>query len=441
MANLALLGGPKAVTRGSDLAGPNGIEPFVPYTTQKGLDQVVEMIKKGETSQSQVVFDFEDRFKKFVGTEYSRAFCNGTAAILCGLYGLGLGEGDEVLVPSYTFFASATPITAVGATPVFCEVDPDTLCIDPEDIKRKLTPKTRGIVVVHTYGNPADMDAIMAIAKAHDIKVLEDCSHAHGAIYKGRQVGSIGDVGAFSLQASKIFYGGEAGILTTNNRDVYERAVAYSTYETASKFPDDSPYKKYRFTAMGQHLRVHPVAIAIADDCMDHFEERCRIRNENGKYLDSLLADLSFIVPQRVYEGGERQYAYHLARLESDKLHGICRSVFLKALAAEGVYCGDSAYGKVHLEPFFTEGDFLKKSFVPKNAPQSLPVSESLSETTFMVAPRFENPDCRAMLDEYSIAYHKVAENYEELLQFQKEHEAELGDLIPKSARSVNKVD
>ena len=142
---------------------------------------------------------------------------SGTAALHSAYFACGVRPGDEVIVPSYTFFASAAPMLPLGGRPIFCEIDPATLTADPADIERRITDKTRAICVVHVWGNPARMDAICEIAKRHNLRLIEDCSHAHGATYLGRPVGSWGDIGCFSLQGQKPVSGGEAGIAVTSD--------------------------------------------------------------------------------------------------------------------------------------------------------------------------------------------------------------------------------
>jgi dTDP-4-amino-4,6-dideoxygalactose transaminase len=190
-----------------------------------------------------------------------------------------VGPGNEVIVPSYTFWATAVPIIAANGVPVFCDVDPDTYCIDPREIVKKITPRTKAIMVVHVWGNPADMHSIMEIGAKYKLKVIEDCSHAHGSLWKGKKVGIIGDVGCFSLQGSKTLPAGEGGILVTDNREYYEIAVAYGHYDRVEKFPENSEYKKYSLTGLGYKFRANPLGITIANHGLDELDQRNAIRN------------------------------------------------------------------------------------------------------------------------------------------------------------------
>lgn len=168
---------------------------------------------------------------------YTQAVTSGTAALICGLQGVGVGPGDEVIVPAYTWIASATAVLAVGAVPVIAEVD-DTLLLDPADLEAKITPYTKAVIVVHMRGVPAPMDRIMPIARKHGLKVVEDCAQANGATFMGQEVGTIGDVGCFSLQFNKIVTCGEGGMVATHDRTVWERAAMFHDAGAISKKHD-----------------------------------------------------------------------------------------------------------------------------------------------------------------------------------------------------------
>ena len=178
-------------------------------------------------SGSDVTKKLERGFADWHGMKYGLGCNNGTAALHCAMFGLGIGSGDEIICPSITYWASCLPVYSLGGTVVFAEIDPQTLCLDPNDIEHRVTKKTKAIIVVHYCGRPAEMDKIMAIAKKHNLKVIEDASHAHGALYKGRMVGTFGHASGFSLMSGKSFAIGEAGIMLTNDKEVYQRAVAF----------------------------------------------------------------------------------------------------------------------------------------------------------------------------------------------------------------------
>jgi dTDP-4-amino-4,6-dideoxygalactose transaminase len=172
------------------------------------------------------VAELEQAFAERMGVPYGLAVTSGTAALICGLIGLGIGPGDEVILPAFTWIASASAVVAVGAVPILAEID-DSLTLDPEDVEAKISPYTKGILPVHMRGLPSKMDQLMDVARKHQLKVLEDSAQANGASYKGRRVGSIGDAGAFSLQFNKILTSGEGGMVITRDQAVFERAVMF----------------------------------------------------------------------------------------------------------------------------------------------------------------------------------------------------------------------
>ncbi len=441
MSDLALRGGQKAVTINYSEVGARAV------VSEAEIEAAVELMRKGQISSSPLVQDFEAKFAEYIGTKYALASTSGTCAINEALFAVGVGPGDEVLVPSYTFWASAAPIIAAHGVPVFCDVDPDTYCIDPVDIKRRLTPRTKAIMVVHVWGNPANMDAILEIARENGIAVIEDASRAHGSEWNGKKIGSLGDVACFSLQGSKVMAAGEGGVLTTNNREYYERAIALGHYERLSGLPKDSKYRKYSLTGLGFKHRTHPIGIAIASKQLDELEERNYIRDTNGKYLEEGLKDIDCIKIQKVLPKGKRIYSYHYTIYDETKLQGVSLITFLSALKAEGVICGKCGYGRLHEAPLFTEGVPYGKGCPGKcshvEAPMvdkvpSLPVTEYLRDNTFMLAPRFEEP-CEDLIDQYIEAYHKVVANIDELKEYENENkDAKVS--TTETGRSINLI-
>ena len=221
---LALLGGDKAVTsERPDLFA-------WPIVTERHEQAVLDVLRSRRMSGIELTKQFERKYAQALGRKYGLAYHNGTAAILGAMYGLGVGLGDEVICPSITYWASVAQAYTLGATPVFADVDPETICINPADIEHRIMPRTKALVVVHYAGMPAEMDAIMKIAAEHNLKILEDASHAHGALYKGRQIGTFGEAAAFSLMTGKALAIGEGGILFTDDKQVYERALLFGHY-------------------------------------------------------------------------------------------------------------------------------------------------------------------------------------------------------------------
>jgi len=228
MDKLAIHGGPKVRTKpwvskymGSEELGAEEKERVLAVLDKK---RVFRYLPTGlETSECGAL---ENEYRSFVGTQYALAVNSGTSALICALVACGVGPGDEVIIPAYTWVATAAAVTMVGAVPVLCEIDA-SLTLDPSDLVKRITKKTKAVIVVHMRGISAAMDEILAIAKEHKIRVIEDAAQANGGIYKGRRLGSIGDVGCFSLQQSKVITTGEGGMLVTDSEELWQRAVLY----------------------------------------------------------------------------------------------------------------------------------------------------------------------------------------------------------------------
>ena len=219
---------------------------------------------------------FEKEFAAWQGVKYAMGASSGTAALHAAMFGCKVGVGDEIICPSLTHWASCLQAFSLGATVVFAEVEPHSLCLDPNDIEHRITPRTKAIVVVHYCGYPADMDPIMAIARKHKIKVIEDVSHAHGGLYKGRRVGTIGDVAGYSLMSGKSLATGEAGILTTNDTEIYERALAFGLYErnNADAIQTEALKPFVGLPLGGYKYRMHQMSSAVGCVQLKHYDVR-----------------------------------------------------------------------------------------------------------------------------------------------------------------------
>ncbi|MDP7348165.1 MAG: DegT/DnrJ/EryC1/StrS family aminotransferase, partial [Phycisphaeraceae bacterium] len=221
---LAILSGPQAVT------DPPPDLFHWPIVTHEDEQAVIDVLRAGSMSGHDVTRAFEREFAAWIGSTHALAYPNGTMALLAAFYAVGVRRGDEVICPSLTYWASAMPVMQLGATPVFADIDPQTLCIDPDNIERHISDRSRTIVVVHNAGHPCEMDGICRIARRHNLPVIEDVSHAHGSLYKGRRVGTFGDIAAMSMMAGKSFAIGEAGMLVTDDRHLLETAAAFANY-------------------------------------------------------------------------------------------------------------------------------------------------------------------------------------------------------------------
>lgn len=418
MPTLAIHGGPKAVT----LDEPEAME--WPMATEEEEQAVLEVIRGRDWSCPPVTRQFEEEFADYVGARFALAHNNGTSALHAAMFAVGVGPGDEVISQSYTYWATIMPALALGATPVFAEVEERTLGLDPQDVERKITERTKAIVVVHLHGVPADMDAIMAVAQRHGLAVIEDASHAHGAKLNGRHVGTIGHVGAFSLQTSKLLPAGEGGVLVTNERDYYERAVLLGHYERIPSLQNES-YRRYARTCMGFKYRINPLAAAIARVQLRHLDERNARRNANIDLFCSLVRDLPGISVIDGVPGAEAVHYQHAILYHPQELGGLPREKMLEALHAEGA-TGFHAerYDGLHCQQLFLDLDQTGRcqlySVPPapggerRYGPGTLPRTEDIMRRVILT-PTFPAAS-EALVRQYASALCKVVENHSELL-------------------------
>ena len=431
MSTLALLGGEKTHNK-------NYKEYAVPKVPEKAYKMVEEMMRKEQISSAPIVKEFEEKFAEYLNARYVLTENSCTSSIHGALFAIGVRPGDEVIVPSFTFWAGVGPVVGIGATPVFADIDPDTFCLTAETIRKCITPKTKAMIIVHVYGVPCEMDEISALAKERNIKIIEDCAHAHGASYGGKKIGTHGDICCFSLQGEKLLTGGEGGVLVTNCEEYYERAASLGQYMLLWKFPDTSPYKKYKQTGFGFKHRPHPLGIAIAMAGLEELDTLNEIRNENAFYLEKLISDIDFIAPQKVPEKAERVFSYHFMKYIPENFGGISKQVFHEAMGAEGLYHGYCGYGNLHKEPFYSEHSEeigFSKEAAENYKPPHLPVTEYTREHLFMVAPRFERAT-KEDIENYAKALHKIAKAKNELMEYDKTHAKKEIEL---TSRTVNR--
>lgn len=431
---LALLGGRRAVTR-----QPGDLFTW-PILTRADEAAVLDVLRRREMSGTAITREFEREFARWMGVDYALGTNNGTAALLAAMFGVGIGVGDEIICPSITYWASALPVFSLGGTVVFADVDPRTLCIDPRDIERRISKRTRAIVVVHYLGHPADMDAILAVARRHRLRVIEDVSHAQGALFKGRRVGSFGDVAAYSLMTAKALATGEAGMLTTGDRTIYERATAFGHYERFDAAEITSPELR-PFAGLplgGCKHRMHQMSAAMGRVQLRHYDRRCaEIRRAMNLFWD-LLEGVPGIRPHRVDEaGGDTMGGWYCPHgfFVADELGGLSLTRFCEAVRAEGVPDAQPGCNRpLHLHPLLNTADFLRHGRPTRIAnavrdlrqpPGSLPVAEGVGSRVFGI-PWFKH--CRpAAIREYAEAFRKVAMNAEALVPGDRGNPVDVG--------------
>ena len=414
--NLAILGGPKAVTL------PEDDLYRWPIVTDEDECAVLEVLRRGGMSGTDVTLAFEAEFAEWQGCRYALGHNNGTAALHAALFACGVGPGDEVIGPSITYWASALPVVSLGAKMVFADIDPVTLCLDPADIEHRITPRPKAIMVVHYFAHPADMDPILEIARRHNLAVVEDVSHAQGGLYKGRKLGTLGDVGAMSLMTGKSFAIGEAGMLVTNNRTIWERAAAFGHYERFTKTqiedPELVPYAGLPLG--GVKYRMHQLSSAMGRVQLRHYDRRCaEIRNAMNRFWDLLDGVPGIRAHRTAPDSGSDMAGWYAAHghYVPEELGGLSVTRFAAAVRAEGAPCSPGANLALHTHRLFQEGwngvgrPSAPGSVIPATG---LPVSEALGARTYFT-PWFKH-DRPEQIEQVADAYRKVAENAEELL-------------------------
>ena len=291
---------------------------------------------------------FADAFAAAVGARHAFAVANGTIAIEIALKAGGLRPGDEVILPAYTFEASAAPVLRLGGVPVFADVSPDTYCLDPQAAAAAVTPRTRAILPVHLAMCMADMDALGALAERHGLRVVEDCAHAHGARWKGRGAGSLGDAGAFSLQSSKLLTAGEGGVVTTSDDEIAERAESYTNCGRASRSD------RFGHRLLGYNYRMTEFQAAVLVGQLEKLPAQAGHRARMAGRLSRGLAALPGLALLRPDPRQTTQAFYHYVfKYDPAAFGGASRDRFVAALEAEGIPCDGLFYEPVYRSTLF----------------------------------------------------------------------------------------
>ncbi len=295
---------------------------------------------------------FELAFARAMGTERAIACASGTAALEVALKAGGVGPCDEVIVPPYTFIATATAVLQLGAIPIFCDVELDTFNIDPAQAEKAITPRTRAILPVHFAGLAADMGRLTKIAREHHLFLLEDAAHAHGACWNGRALGTIGDAGTFSFQASKNMTAGEGGMIVTSDAKLAELC---ESYVWAGREYGRPWYEHHR---LGWNYRITEFQSAILIEQLKRLEAQTQRRMRNGRYLSAKLAAIPGIHPLQMPDWATR-HSFHIYVFRFDAQEfGVSREQFLRALHQEGIPCSGGYAAPLYRAPLFLEQRF-----------------------------------------------------------------------------------
>jgi dTDP-4-amino-4,6-dideoxygalactose transaminase len=344
---LALLGGNKVRTR----AFPSW--PVFGKEDERRLVQALRSGKWGKLNGEEVA-EFERRFATMHGCKHGIGVVNGTVSLRIALMAAGIRAEDEVIVPPYTFLATATAVLEANAVPVFADVDLETFNLDPAAVEAAITPRSRVIMPVHMGGQVADMDAIMSLAKKHKLTVIEDAAHAHGGSYQGRPAGSIGHMGSFSFQSTKNLTSGEGGIVTTSDDKLAE---ACRSIHNCGRIAGGLWYEHH---VMSANYRLGEFQGAVLNAQLDRLEEQTTTRDRNGQYLATKLSRIPGIHPQRRPADCTRHSCHLFLMRIVAKEFGAPREMILKALQAEGIPIGGG-----YALPLYRQPLFLNKAFGP----------------------------------------------------------------------------
>ena len=304
--------------------------------------------------------EFEKEFAAYCGVKYAIALSNGTVALELALEVLGIQPGDEVITTCYTFFASASAIVMRGAVPVFADVDPNSLNLTSETIRAVITPRTKAVIAVHLVGNPCDMDPIMELARENGLKVIEDCAQAHGATYKGRPVGSLGDAAAFSFCQDKIMTtGGEGGMLTTNEEEVWKRAWSFKdhgkSFDAVYNRKHPSGFR-WLHESFGTNWRMTEMQAVIGRIQLRRLPEWIRTRQSNAAILTECFKRIRALrVLEVPDEFGHAFYKYYVFVRPEMLRDGWDRDRVMNAITAAGVPCFSGICPEIYLEKAFTD--------------------------------------------------------------------------------------
>jgi perosamine synthetase len=429
MAKLAINGEKKIV--------PEGLQKPWPPITQDDIDAVVAVLKRGVLwgPMEEEVTGLQDEFAEYIGAKHAIVVNSGTAALHASVCAAGVQAGDEVITPAYSFWATSQAVLAHHGIPVFVDIDPESMNMDPAKIEEKLSDRTKALMPVHVHGLPADMDPINAIAKKHNLMVIEDAAQAAGAKYKGRNAGILGDIAGFSLNGSKNLPAGEGGIVTTNNDELYDRARQMSMF--GEKAVPKGLIRLYDAEIMGFNYRNNEMADAFCRSFLKRYDSLQDLREKNCEYLNTELAKIKGVKPFIIPEGYTSSWHLYKVRLYPEDL-GITdvhvkrfRWAVMKALQEEGldlfewhnmpvpaqkIFMNRDAYGN---GAPWTCGHAREEVKNMTYDPFDYPVTVDMFDRSFCILPIFPPNDLKLM-EYYVEAFHKVFDNLDEVIEFSK---------------------
>ena len=425
-AELAILGGPKAVTV------DNREQWKRPVEEQKAA--VCELIDEGFISGSGkgLPKQFEEEFRAFIGCKYVLAVSHGHLALASAFFAAGLGAGDEFIHPTIGYLGSYAGALHMGATPVFCEVDPKTLLADPADVEQRITPRTRLICPIHHCGRVCDMDALLDICERHGIVLIEDAAHAHGSEWDGVKIGNLGHIACFSMQGtdpgSKPVSSGEGGLIATNDRALYERCLIHAHLHRTGALDEltNPVYRELNAQLLGWKWRAHPLAVALARVSLKSLPYRIERFAAHRDALFEKMQGIPGIEPVHTYPKAKGVELYGGLRFlyDPDALGGLSAEKFCEALNAEGVPMGPGGFREPeHLRVLYTKdlpGLWGKGHPGPADIPLprykkgDYPISEGLMGKVLSLSGWIEAAD--GLMDQVATAIRKVVDGHGKLL-------------------------
>ena len=406
---LALLGGKPVMTK-------NDFDEKLfhwPIVNQAMREAELKVLEDGNMSGTNIARQFEADFAKWQGRKYALSHNNGTNSLNAAMYAIGLGPGDEVICTSVTYWASCTGALTLGASVVFCDINPDTLQMDPKSLEEHITPRTKAIIVVHYMAYPAPMDEIMAIAKKHNLKVIEDVSHAQGGHYKGKMLGTFGDVAGMSLMSCKSLAIGEGGMLVTDDPEIYKRAIQLGHYDRIIDVCTDEEMKDTKNIPWGGlKNRMHQTAAAIGIEQLKKYESEIAEIDKAMKYFWKGIEDIEGVKCIYPTEAGSDKSGWYASRFLYDKnaFGGITNITFCDALNAETG--GQFSFGcnmPLHFSSVFFDVATYGHPKHPEAKVQTgkLPVAEAINGRV-LGEPWFKHYE-PAKIDMYIESFRKVA--------------------------------
>jgi len=412
----ALLGGEKAVSLNYNILRE--------LPGNKETEAVIKALKEGNLSAhrvSETIDSLEKKFSDYHNSKFALTFNSCTSALFASMLAIGLKKDDELIVPAYGYHSAVHPILYTGAKPVFCDVEENTLSINPCKIESYINERTKGIVNINMWGIPGNLNKLREIADKYHLSLIEDAARGLGGMVNGKKIGSIGDIGCFSFSTGKVISAGEGGIIVTNNEELYDRSL--SVGHPVFRNPLNPKYNCFSDTAMGVKHNIHPLSVCMANEAFDNLEKRVLQNNENYGSFTNMLNQFPFIETLKLDKKDKRGAWSGMAFFYKESELGLKTNTFIEALNAEGcrikqeydsnVLFNNSALRNADL--FFKDRKF-------KNSEECYPIAEKIRKNLLIV----ENLCSYSMpthnfSEEYSKAIKKIADNVTEIRGFKNE--------------------